>query len=184
MCIGKPTPASHRNCVDCCRPVSRLGRPYGRSAFPKGGIISSLPHGSGGCGRLALLFPIIFVAYHKAPYNEDILAHSVKKSSVCAYMLSAHDTCARLCGQARKEARQQSNNRLEDDFQCLKKDAYKTKPQKLSCNPPSLKIFERKISLTARNKNIIIIKKLSNKERLLCTPDVQVAEPKSALNPL
>lgn len=117
LSIGKPTPASHRNCVDCCRPVSRLGRPYGRSAFPKGGIISSLPHGSGGCGRLALLFPIIFVARHKAPYNDDILAHSVKKSSVFAYMLSAHDACARLCGQACKKARQQSNNRLEHGFQ-------------------------------------------------------------------
>jgi hypothetical protein len=184
LCIGKPTPASHRNCVICCRPVSRLGRPYGRSAFPKGGIISSLPHGSGGCGRLALLFPIIFVAHHEAPYNEDILAHSVKKSSVSACITSAHSTYTRLCGQVYVQAFAGERDCKKDNFQCLKKDAYKTRPQKLSCIQPSLKIFERKISLTRRNKNIIIIKKLSNKERLLCTPDVQVAEPKSALNPL
>jgi hypothetical protein len=52
-------------------PPKRLLYVYGRSpdldnalrwsAFPKGGVISSLPHGSGGCGGLAPLFSIISV---------------------------------------------------------------------------------------------------------------------------
>jgi hypothetical protein len=57
------------------------------------------------------------VAHHEAPYNEDILAHIVKKSSVSACITSAHSTYTRLCGQVYVQVFAGESDRKKDDFQ-------------------------------------------------------------------